>query len=442
MKKLSIFLMTCMFMFLWAPSAFAESNTLQSLIDETKEGDTLELEAKVYEGNIVIDKPMTIIGQEGTVIQGDQTANVVEIESDDVTLDTLEVKGSGMSRSSREEYSGVRVMGNDTVLKNLTVKESFHGVLLNRIDNTSLINLTIIGKQIENLSEQGNGIHILRSNDNLIEDCYIEGFRDGVYVEYSDDNQIDNNTMTKTRYGMHYMYSDYNTFKDNHFVHNVGGAAIMHSDYITLENNQFSFNQGTRSFGLLIQTSREVHALNNEFHLNQRGLLIEHSTGNHIEGNNFFQNKIGVELWASAISNVFSKNVFSKNTNQVLTVGGNSNNEWSDMYGNGNYWDEPMIDLDNDGIGDIPFEYTSSLGDLIEKSDELAYLFLDSPAVKVYEKTNDILGNQDVMALDDYPLLVERDNNYSLIIASAVAVILAGAAYNFKKRRTKLKEGS
>src|SRR5690625_451721 len=112
------------------------------------------------------------------------------------------------------------------------------------------------------------------------------------------------------------------------------------------------------------------------------------------------------------------------------------------MYGNGNYWDEAMIDLDNDGIGDIPFEYTSSLGDLIEKSDELAYLFLDSPAVKVYEKTNDILGNQDVMALDDYPLLVERDNNYSLIIASAVAVILAGAAYNFKKRRTKLKEGS
>lgn len=441
MKKILLFFIVCIGIFVYSPTSFANANAnnLQHLIDQTPAGETLELEPIVYEGNVVINKPMTIIGHENTVIQGDRTANVVEIDSDDVVLDTLEVKGSGMSRSSREEYSGIRVMGNNTILKNITVKESFHGVLLNRIDNTSLINLSIIGKQTDNLSEQGNGIHILRSNNNIIKDSYIEGFRDGVYIEYSDNNEINHNTMTKTRYGMHYMYSDYNTFENNHFVHNVGGAAIMHSDYITLENNQFSFNQGTRSFGLLIQTSREVHALHNEFHLNQRGLLIEHATGNHIEGNEFFKNKIGVEVWASAISNVFSKNIFSENTNQVLTVGKNANNQWSDMYGNGNYWDEPMLDLDNNGIGDIPFEYTSSLGDLIEKSDELAYLFLDSPAVKVYEKTNDILGNQDVMALDNYPLLVERKNNYTIIFTSIGFLVLVGAVYYIiKNRRSKI----
>ena len=437
MKKIFVFLIISICLFLYAPSVFAESNTLQRLIDDSKSGDTLELKAKVYEGNVVIDKPMTIIGQEGTVIQGDQTANVIEIESDDVTLEHMEVKGSGMSRDSKEEHSAVRVMGNNTVLNNLTIKESFHGVLLNRIDNTTMSNLTIIGSELTNLSEQGNGIHVLRSNDNIIQDSYIEGFRDGVYIEYSDNNQINDNTMTKTRYGMHYMYSDYNSFENNHFVHNVGGAAIMHSDYITLENNEFSFNQGSRSFGLLIQTSREIHVLNNEFHLNQRGLLVEHATGNHIEGNDFFQNKIGVELWASAISNVFSKNVFSQNTNQVLTVGGNSNNEWSDMYGNGNYWDEPMIDLDNDGISDIPFEYTSSLGDLIEDSDELAYLFLESPAVKVYEKINDILGNQDVMAIDDYPLLVERENNYFMVTFGFVVFLGLVIYFVVKKRRRK-----
>jgi len=437
MKKIFVFLIVSICLFLYAPSVFAEANTLQRLIDDSNSGDTLELKAKVYEGNVVIDKPMTIIGQEGTVIQGDQTANVIEIESDDVTLEHMEVKGSGMSRDSKEEHSAVRVMGNNTVLNNLTIKESFHGVLLNRIDNTTMSNLTIIGSELTNLSEQGNGIHVLRSNDNIIQDSYIEGFRDGVYIEYSDNNQINDNTMTKTRYGMHYMYSDYNSFENNHFVHNVGGAAIMHSDYITLENNEFSFNQGSRSFGLLIQTSREIHVLNNEFHLNQRGLLVEHATGNHIEGNDFFQNKIGVELWASAISNVFSKNVFSQNTNQVLTVGGNSNNEWSDMYGNGNYWDEPMIDLNNDGIGDIPFEYTSSLGDLIEDSDELAYLFLESPAVKVYEKINDILGNQDVMAIDDYPLLVERENNYFMVTFGFVVFLGLVIYFVVKKRRRK-----
>lgn len=416
--------------------AFAEEdNPLQQLIDEAKPNDTIELEAKVYEGDLLIDKPLTIIGQDGTVIQGTRTGNVIQIESNHVTLQNLEVKGSGMSRDSREEFSGIRIIGNNCTLDHITITESFHGVLLNRIDGSTLTNLTILGKRSESLSEQGNGIHILRSSDNIIENSYMEGFRDGIYVEYSDNNEINNNTMTNTRYGMHYMYSDYNSFTDNEFINNVGGAAIMHSDYIQLKNNKFSFNQGTRSFGLLIQTSREVEALQNEFHLNQRGLLLEHATNNHIEGNEFFQNKIGIEVWASSISNTFSQNIFTKNTNHVLTVGKNAINSWADNRGNGNYWDEPMIDLDRDGVGDIPLEYTSSLGDLIEKSDELAYLFLDSPAVQVYERANAILGNQDVMALDPYPLLLEKEKSNSLWIAIASVVIFSGVIYAFVRFR-------
>src|SRR5690625_6368567 len=105
-----------------SPSVYEYSIKLQRMIDHSKLLYTLELKTKVYEGNVVIDKPMTIIGQEGTVIQGDQTANVIEIESDDVTLEHMEVKGSGMSRDSKEEHSAVRVMGNNTVLNNLTIK--------------------------------------------------------------------------------------------------------------------------------------------------------------------------------------------------------------------------------------------------------------------------------------------------------------------------------
>lgn len=439
MKKISIICIATILLLIGPSLTNAETNTLQDLIDQTEEGATLKLQPNVYKGNVVIDKAMTIIGEEGTVIQGDQTGNVIEIESDNVTLENLEVKGSGMSRDSKEEHSAVRVMGNHAELKNLTIKESFHGVLLNRIDDTSIRHLTIIGSESTNLSEQGNGIHVLRSNDVLIENNYIEKFRDGVYMEYSDNNEIHHNTMTKTRYGLHYMYSNYNTFTDNHFVHNVGGATIMHSDYITLENNEFSFNQGSRSFGLLIQTSREIQVLQNLFHLNQRGLLVEHSTGNLIEENEFFKNQIGVEIWTSATSNVFAKNTFNNNTNHILTIGGNSNNDWSDAKGNGNYWDEPMLDLDHDGIGDMAFEYTSSLGDLIEDSDELAYLFLESPAIKVYEKTNDILGNQDVMAIDDYPLLLERESKTSLSWAIGTFIVVVSIVYFIIKRRSRTK---
>src|SRR5690625_125620 len=438
MRQITIVLLTMIMTLGIVPTSYAETNTLQELIDQVPKGGEIKLEAETYEGNIVIKKPLKIIGQKGTMIKGDGTDNVIEIDSHDVTLDGLEITGSGMSRDSEQEHSGVRVMGNNVVLKNLMINKSFHGVLLNRIDNTVMKNLTITGEDSGSLSEQGNGIHILRSNHSTIEDSYIHDFRDGVYIEYSDNNEINNNTMTQTRYGLHYMYSDYNTFKDNKFIRNIGGAAIMHSDYIMLENNEFSFNQGSRSFGLLIQTSREIHVLNNEFNLNKRGLLLEHVTGNEIEGNEFFHNQIGIELWTSAIGNVFSENKFIKNTNHVLTVGGESNNQWSAMSGKGNYWNEPMIDLDEDGTGDFAFEYTSSLGELIERS-ELAYLFLESPAINIYEKTNEILGNQSVMALDEYPM-IESEKNMFYFKVIGIGIMIFGIIYwyiNHRKRRNK-----
>ncbi|WP_438316472.1 nitrous oxide reductase family maturation protein NosD [Sporosarcina sp. FA9] len=431
MKKITFLLLIISCFHLSIPVTAAESKSLQQLIDDAPANGTLELEAKTYPGNLVINKPITIIGKNGTHIQGDGTGNVIEIRSDGITLDTLEIAGSGMSRNTSEEYSGVRVMGNEAVLKNLNITESYHGVYLNKSRNTVIKNIKVIGHGAEELGNQGNGIHIMRSNENYIDNSHIEKTRDGIYVEYSNDNRIDNNTMTETRYGLHYMYSNNNSFTGNHFVKNVGGAAIMHSDHILLENNKFSFNQGSRSFGLIVQTSRDVHVLNNEFHLNQRGLYLEQSTSNRIEGNDFFHNQIGIELWTSSTSHVFLNNNFNKNRLHAITVGGESNNEWFEN-GVGNYWNVPVLDLNQDGVGDGPLEYTSSLSKLIE-SNELAYMFLSSPAISIYEKANDLLTHQKVMALDKYPLLSEKKKSgYMWIIF--IAVLAASTIIYYKRR--------
>ncbi|QBQ06471.1 nitrous oxide reductase family maturation protein NosD [Sporosarcina pasteurii] len=432
MKKrlLMLTLVICSFLFASVASAKEEA-LLQQLIEEVPTGGTLELEGKPYTGNIVISKPITVIGKEGTSIEGDGTGNVIEIRSDGVTLDTLAISGSGMSRSSQEEHSGVRVMANDAILTNLTITNSFHGIFLNKSKNTRMSNITVVGHGADQLGTQGNGIHIMRSSENYIDNSYLEKTRDGIYVEYSHNNFIDNNTMTDTRYGLHYMYSNYNSFKENDFIKNVGGAAIMHSDHIHLENNKFSFNQGSRSFGLLIQTSRDIHVLNNEFHLNQRGLYLEQSTSNRIEGNDFFQNEIGIELWTSSTSHVFIKNQFNNNKVHALTVGGESNNDWFEN-GVGNYWNMPLLDLNQNGIGDDPLEYSSSLSELVEEN-ELAYLFLSSPAITIYEKANDLLTHQKVMAFDKYPIMSERKPIN--MTGVGVGIILVSAVVYVYRRR-------
>ena len=429
-RLLILILMSSSFLFANAVNA-VETDLLQQLIDDAPVDGVLELEAKTYKGNIVISKPLTVIGKEGTTIQGDETSNVIEIRSDGVTLETLAISGSGMSRSSQEEYSGVRVMANDAVLKNLEITNSYHGIYLNKSKNTRMSKIKVVGHGANELGNQGNGIHIMRSSENYIDNSYLEKTRDGIYVEYSHNNRIDNNTMTDTRYGLHYMYSNHNSFTGNDFVKNVGGAALMHSDHILLENNKFSFNQGSRSFGLLVQTSRDIHVLNNEFHLNQRGLYLEQSTSNRIEGNDFFHNEIGIELWTSSTSHVFIENHFAKNKVHALTIGGESNNDWFEN-GVGNYWNMPILDFNQDGIGDEPLEYSSSLSELVEQN-ELAYLFLSSPAIKIYEKANDLRTQQKVMVLDEYPLLSERKPVN--LTSVGVTAVFVGVGIFFYRRR-------
>lgn len=423
-------------MYFFVPQAFAESNELQQLIDETPEGGTLELEGITYNGNIEITKPITIIGQDDTHIKGDGTASVIEVKAESVTLDHLHVSNSGMDQSSEEEYTGIRVMANNTMIQNVTITDVFHGIYLTRADHTGIDNTTIIGHVTESLSEQGNGIHIVRSANNNITNNNIENTRDGIYVEYANGNEIINNTVQDARYGLHYMYSDYNNFYDNHFIGNVGGAAIMHSDHIIIENNSFSYNQGSRAFGLLVQTSNHVEMRNNDFHLNHRGLYLEMSSNNRIESNSFFKNQIGIELWTSSTAHTFIKNSFRQNQMDVMTVGGESFNNWFEA-GVGNYWDTPMLDLDDDGIADAPYESTSAIASLVEKN-ELTYLFLHSPAINMYETLNRVTSNQRVMADDHYPLISAKNTNSNTIYVWIGLVLLIGVfttMYYLRKRR-------
>ncbi|MBU5465308.1 nitrous oxide reductase family maturation protein NosD [Virgibacillus sp. MSJ-26] len=417
------------------PTLAAEEGSLQQLIDATPANGELKLEGKVYKGNIDITKPITIIGQKGTEIHGEGDNNVITIHASDTTIDSVTIKYGGLSRDSEEEFSGVRVMGENNVLKNLTISDIYHGIFLTKSKQTTIKNSHITGQGEGKLGDQGNGIHIARSSgSNIIEDNKIQNTRDGIFVEYSNNNEINRNTVTHTRYGLHYMYSNDNHFSDNHFNNNLGGAAIMHSDHILLENNEFSYNQGSRSFGLLIQASRDIEVYDNQFHLNQRGLYLEQSTSNRIEDNDIFHNQIGVEIWASSTAHVFIKNAFNKNNSDVVAIGGYMGNEWFEN-GVGNYWNKPMFDLNQDGVGDSTFQYTSSLANLLEDN-ELAYLFLSSPAINIYEKMNAMFSNNQIMAEDEYPLMPEQ-KPLSIYTVGLIIIAVFSLIYVYGRSRKK-----
>ncbi|MFE8697787.1 nitrous oxide reductase family maturation protein NosD [Cytobacillus sp. FJAT-53684] len=387
------------------PSKGLASENLQAIIDSAGDGAVIHLENKTYEGNIVIDKPIEIIGDKKTMIKGDGTGNVISIRSPHVKLRNLIVTNSSLDRNSSEEYAAIKVYTDHNLIDSITIKHFFHGIYLSQAHHNTVQNTEITGLGKGQIANQGNGLHVYYSNDNTLKNNVIEGTRDGMFFDYANRNQISNNRISETRYGLHYMYSDHNAFEGNTFTFNTGGAAIMHSRGITLENNQFIFNYGHKSFGLLLLSAIDTVIEDNTFFLNQRGLYIDQSTNSLIKNNQIVKNQIGIELWASSNEQSFTLNKIEENTLPAVTLGGKGRNEWT-VDKKGNDWGKsfPVLDLNQDGIGDQPISYQSSLYELIEDQ-ELTYLFLKSPAVAIYEKMNQFFHKEETMFEDPFPLV-------------------------------------
>ena len=122
----------------------ANSATLQERIDAAAPGDTIRIEAGVHAGPIVINKPLTVVGERGAEIRGDGRGNVVTIAADDVALSGLRIAGSGLQLS--DDDAAVFVTGNRAKIDNNVIADSLHGIYLKKISGAQILNNRIQGK--------------------------------------------------------------------------------------------------------------------------------------------------------------------------------------------------------------------------------------------------------------------------------------------------------
>ena len=197
------------------------------------------------------------------------------------------------------------------------------------------------------------------SGGNVIRDT-----RDGIYFSFVDGSDVRDNDIERVRYGLHYMYSDRNRFEGNTFRDNAAGAALMFSKGLTLSHNRFVANRSQRAYGLLLQTVEDTLIADNEIAGNTLGLFMESGHGNRVLGNRIASNHVGIRVSDSSDENVFSGNVFAGNIHPVETSGDNHSNRWA-LNGRGNEWEgEARLDLDGNGIADLPHRELDVFGDL------------------------------------------------------------------------------
>lgn len=349
------------------------------------EGATVHVPAGVYRGPFVLDRAVRLHAAGAAHLVGDGRTHTVAIRAADVILDGFEISGSGLDLG--QDHAAVHVTGAGAVIVNNYIHDALHGVYVRQADGVRIEGNTIAGKRVVedvvdpfaakgtpgeselctvslNQNRRGNGVHIWSSSRHLVARNRIRHTRDGVYFSFVDRSDVRDNDIEGVRYGLHYMYSDENRFEGNVFRDNVAGAALMSSHDIVLRRNQFLANQGHRSYGVLLQTVERSLLEENRISGNTVGVFFESGYGNRLLNNQIDRNHIGIHVSDSSDGNQFAGNRFVGNLHTVETTGGNLTSRWA-IDGRGNYWDgAATIDLDRNGIADVPHRELDLFGAL------------------------------------------------------------------------------
>lgn len=361
----------------WTVGAGGEFTDLQEAINRAAAGDTIEVRTGTYSGNLVLDKSLTLAGTGKPVLRGSGSGSVITVLAPDCTIRDFRVEHSGGMLVYEDSGILLKSDGNRVVQNELS--DVLFGIYLYHSNGNTLARNQIHGRKELGSGERGAGIHIWYSSHNTIDGNIITDMRDGMYFQNADQTVVRGNHVSDLRYGLHYMYSNDNTFEDNTFENNVAGAAIMYSHHIQFRRNAFVHNRGFSSFGILFQDSQDCLAEQNVITDNAVGVFMEALRNSRFERNLISANDTSIEAFASAEQNRFTRNNFISNLSPIRVIGRTSNAVW-DEAGVGNYWSEYRgYDLDENGIGDVPFRIENMFEHLEGRLPRLR-IYFDSPA--------------------------------------------------------------
>ena len=351
--------------------------TIKSAIAKASKHDTIIVGKGVYnEYDILINKPLTILGDKEVVIDGKKKGYILKIAADSVTVKGLTLKNVGKSYTkdfaaiyvSRSKYFNIENVRLKKVLFGILIEKSHHGIVKNN---------HISSDAIEEAGS-GNGIHMWYSSNILVENNEVHDLRDGIYFEFVTHSKVVNNkSYNNLRYGLHFMFSNNDEYLNNTFSNNGSGVAVMFSKFIKMKNNTFIKNWGTASYGLLLKEIYDAEIINNRFQENTIGINVEGSTRINYVKNNFIRNGWALKIAGACYANKFLKNNFLHNSFDL-----SYNSKLNDNNFNNNYWSEYTgYDLDKNGEGDVPYRPVKLFSYVVNKTPEaivlLRSLFVD-----------------------------------------------------------------
>jgi len=374
-------------------------SSLQSLIDRAQPGDRIEVPDGVYDGDLLVDRALTLIGNGRVTLRGSGHGSVVRIRAGGVTIEGFVIDGRSSGDLGRDT-SGIHVAAPRAVIRRCRIEQALFGIYLRAADDAIVEDNVVVGIPGRDPGEIGSGIHLWNSQRFQIHRNVIKSTRDGFYIQSSSHGLVTHNRAIDLRYGLHYMFSDDNVFEDNVFENGAAGAALMYSNRLAFRRNRFVHNRGFASVGLLLKACEDVIAEDNLLADNARGLFLEGSNRNRFARNVVAMSDVALVVYDSSGANVFEGNAFVGNLTPLSLSGRRTDTRFDR-----NYWsdhDEP--DLDGDGIADRPYRL-SNVFDHLRGNLTAADLFSQSAAASAIGAAERVFPVLDpIPVVDEHPL--------------------------------------
>lgn len=370
-------------------------------IESARDGDTVLLQKGIYrEGNIIINKSISLIGINEPVLDGEHKYEILTVTGERILVRGIHFKNSGYS--SMNDYASIKLV--DTrycFIENNTIEHSYFGIHVANASNCVIIDNKISGTP-KTEQTSGNAIHLWKCDNIVVEGNDVQGHRDGIYFEFVTHSYIyQNHSHNNIRYGLHFMFSNNDTYMENIFTENGAGVAVMYSHHVLMHSNTFKLNWGPNSYGLLLKEISDAQIMNNYFDRNTTAIQMESTNRIDVQSNNFLNNGWALRISASCNENSLHHNNFSANTFDVATNGTMMLNQFYN-----NYWDKyDGYDMNKDGIGDIVYHPVSMYSMVIEQNPN-SLLLLRSFMVSLLDKAEKAIPSLTPENLiDEQPLM-------------------------------------
>jgi nitrous oxidase accessory protein len=332
------------------------ANPLQDAIDSAAPYATVRLSNGMYRGNIVIDKPLNIIGQsDHVIIKGSGEGRVITITADHVHLKNLTITNSG-SRMENLDAAIFMDRVSHCNIQHCIITQSLYGIDMKMVTHSLITDNTITSKK-NDISLRGDALKLWYSHHNLIYNNTINHVRD-VTLTRSSDNNISGNTFLNSRYGLHLSLSHRNSIEKNTFRYNSVALMIMGAKDTNVTHNVLESSVGAAGIGMVIKGISNFHFSNNQVRYNAQGIYVDTKSTElgmqrYFINNDIAYNKEALHFHAIIKNNTIIDNRIYGNIDDIVR-----DSKVNPSHANiieYNYWDRYAgFDSNGDNIGDTP----------------------------------------------------------------------------------------